>query len=353
MRRALIAGTAGVLVMAGVAACGSSGPTYFLGTSSTAVLLVEWGPVSGDVASGTVTYDDLTGAAPDSSVGLDNTPMTIIFHGWSVRRIGIVDGGAQDTKRRVTIRLSALYDVFGQSSIPGMLSGDTLTLNPPPDASTGLLSAKVLKPASSQQYNAAVGKLQNEVTNENNTAASQQTAARQARQGAHDELALSQAVTALHNDVATLAREVTTAGSDVAQADTDLGTLESDAAGSQGPYCDNAYTVNDDAYTVNDDGYTMSDDVGTVEDDITGVNAAIKKVQSDVTAVHNDRGTVPKDAGTTVSDALSAVSDAASTVNADVDTVNGYLQTAYSDASGNAGTCGGPGSPTLVSGISS
>jgi hypothetical protein len=353
MRRALIAGAAGALVVAGVAACGSSGASYFLASDGSAVLLVEWGPVSDGIASGTITYDDLTGTAPDESVGFDNTPMTISFPGSPVRKTGFVDGGAQGTMRRVTISPAGLYDVFGESRIPGTLSGDTLTLNLRPDASKGLLSVDVLKAAASQPYNVAVGKLQNEVTSDNTTAANRQAAARQARRTAHDDSALSQAVTALQDDVTTLAQGVTTARSDVTQADADLGTLESDKAEGLGPYCDNAYTVNDDAYTVNDAGHTMSDDVSEVEDDIAEVNSGIAKVQADVTAVHNDAGAVPKNVGTTVSSAQSAVSGAASTINADVATVNGYLQTAYSDAVSNAGSCGGPGSPAFVKGISS
>jgi predicted small lipoprotein YifL len=345
MKRALAASAVAALAVLAVTGCGSSGPSYFLASDNTAVLLVEWGPVSGGSASGTITYYDLTGTAPDEWVGVDNTPMTISW-------LRIVRGLVSFQGTSVTISPSALQDVFGGSKIPGTLSGDTLTLSPPPDASAGLRSAHVLMAASSQQYNAAVGKLQNEVTNENNTAASQQAAAQQARRTASGESALSQAVTALQNDVRTLAQEVTTARSDVTQADADLSTLESDAAGGQGPYCDNAYTVNEDAHTVNDDGYTMSDDVGTVEDDIADVNAGIAKVQVDVTAVHKDGGTVPKDAGTTVSNAQSTVSRAASTVNADVATVNGYLQAAYSDASSNAGSCNGPGQPSPVTGIS-
>jgi hypothetical protein len=341
-----MAGAAGALVLAGASACGSSGPSYFLASSSGAVLLVEWGPVSGGIASGTITYSDLTGAAPDESVGIDNTPMTI-----SWRRI--LRGLVSFQSSSVTISPAALHDVFGGSSIPGTLSGDTLTLHPPRRASPGLRSTDVLKAASSQQYNTAIGKLQNEATNHNSTAANQQAAAQQLRQTASHESALSRAVTALKNDVSTLAQEVKTAGSDVTQADADLGTLQSDMAGRQGPYCDNAYTVNDDAHTVNDDGYTMSDDVFTVEDDIADVNAGIAKVQEEVTAVHNDGGNVPKIAGTTVSTAQSTASDAASTVNADVTTVNGYLQTAYSEASSNAGSCGGPGSPALVNKIPS
>jgi predicted small lipoprotein YifL len=345
MKRLLAAGAVAALAGLAVTGCGSNGPTYFLASDNTAVLLVEWGPVSGDSASGTITYDDLTGTAPDESVGVDNTPMTMSW-------VRIVRGLVSFQGSSVTIRPGALYDVFGGSSIRGTLSGDTLTLNPPRDASAGLRSADVLIAASSQQYDAAVAKLQNEVTNDNNTAANQQAAAQQARRTAHGESALIQAVTALQNHVSTLAQEVTTAGSDVTQAHADLGTLEFDAAGGQGSNCDNAYTVNDDAHTVNDDGYTMSDDVSTVEDDIAEMKAGIAKVQADVTAVHKDGGTVPKDAGTTVSSALAAVSGTASTVNADVGTVNGYLQAAYSDASSNAGSCGGPGQPSLVTGIS-
>jgi hypothetical protein len=354
MRRGLVAGAAGALVVAGVAACGSSGSSYFLASDSKAVLLVEWGQVSGGIASGTITYDDLTGTVPAKSVGVDSTPMTIGFPSSSVRRVGIRDGGAQQgTRRRVAIRPDALYDVFGASRIVGTLSGDTLTLDLPPAASPVLRSLRVLKAVALQQYNSAVGRLQNEVASDNNTAANRQIAAQQARQTAHDDWALNKSVTALQSDVNTLNQEVTRTGSDVTQAGRDLGTLESDEAPSQDSGCDNAYTVNDDAHTVNDDGYTTSDDVSTVVADINDVKAGIKKVQADAKAAYKQGGTVPDDAGTTVSNGRSAMSDATSKVNADVDMVNVDLQTAYSDASSNAGSCGGPGSPTLVNAIPS
>jgi hypothetical protein len=345
MKRALAAGAVGALAALAATGCGSRGPAYFLARSNTAVLLVEWGPVSGGSASGSITYDDLTGTAPGESVGLDNTPMAI---SWARILSGLVSFQGSS----VTIRPGALYDVFGGSSIPGTLSGDTLTLNPPRDASASLRSVHVLTAASPQQYNAAVEELQTEVTNDNNAAANQQVAVQQARRTANAESALSQAVTVLQNLVSTLAQEVIKAGTDVKQAHADLGTLESDASAGQGPYCDNAYTVNDDAHTVNDDGYTISNAVGTVGDDIADVKAGIAKVQADVTTAHNDGGTVPKDTGTAVSKAQSTVSGAASTVNSDVGTANGYLKTAYSDASSNAGSCGGPGQPSLVIGIS-
>jgi predicted small lipoprotein YifL len=349
MRRALIAGAAGALVVAGVAACGGSGPSYFLASDKTAVVLVEWGPASGGSASGTITYDYPAGTAPDEWIGVINAPMTIRWHR-GLR--GLVSfQTSQVTISPISPR--ALRYVFGGSRIRGTLSGDTLTLHLLPGASPGLRSAHVLRAASSQQYNTAAVQLQTEVTNRNTTAANQQPAAQQAHQTAQHESALSHAVAALKNDVSTLTQEVTTVASDVKQADADLGTLKSDAAGGPGPSCDNAYTVNDDAQTVNDDGKNMSGDVLTVEVDMTDVKAGIRKVQAEVTAVHNDGGTVPRDVGITVSTAQAAVSGAPDTVNADVTSVNRYLHTAYTDASGNAGSCGGPVSPAQVNGIPS
>lgn len=156
MRHIFRLAVAAAVLTVGGCGSGNAGPSYFLTSSSTAVLLVEWGAVSDQMAQGTITYDWLTGTAPSESVKVETVPATVTFSGSSV-----------------TLTPLSQYSVLGGQSISGTLSGVTLTLKPPPHASSGLLSAETLTAANSSQYNALVRMLRQQASTDDATAEQQ------------------------------------------------------------------------------------------------------------------------------------------------------------------------------------
>jgi hypothetical protein len=309
-RRCVLA--AGPLLLTAVlAGCGSSGPSYFLISTPSEVLVVSWPAPQNGQASGTITDVATSGTAPSETVDVTTVPAAVTLNG-----------------SQVTVRASGPFSTA--PNIPGTLKGSTLTLTP--TSSSGQIVTLTLQSSDVTAYNQAAAKLRQDVAGVN----------------------VSAGVRQLGTDSSGLANAVGSLASDTQRVKADLGSEQSAATGA-GPasacsITGTSYgTITDDATTVDDtDNNAVGGDVNTLTGDISAVRLDIGQLRSDTAALQRAGGKPAASTQAAISRANSDIASAASQANADIRTVNGYLQQAYTVANNILASCGGfPNPPSL------
>jgi outer membrane murein-binding lipoprotein Lpp len=302
-----------------VAGCGSGRPAYYVGTDSTAAVLITWSAQQNGHARGTITDDTLSGTAPSEIVQVQTVPVTVRFSGTDVSFNGA--------------RIYAL----GATTISGTLSGGQLTISAP-DAG-GYLESAVLRSGTRAVYNSDLARLRQRVSHADTTAKRSQPRQHNSALITTDEQQVSTDISTLQNDVSALSSDVTQMSQDAQQVSTDLAQLQSDAANGAGPSCENVSTVDNDATTVDSDGSTVGADADNVTSDISTVQGDISQLTSDVKSLLKAGGTATGNPSpqTVISQAQAEVSAALTKANSYISTVNGYLQQAYTTANNLAG----------------
>lgn len=192
----------GALVLAG---CGGTGPasdgdaanpavetgqTTFICAGDTSGSLLQWNDLDGAL-TGSYTYTELSGSAPNEKVSPSSTTLT-----------GTRDGGS------VTLSLDVL---FARQPLSGTVSGKTLMLNVP--QSDGSLQAATCRAGTLEEWNDFVGQLADFADNDNawyieqEAQASAAAADARAQQDAADALTTVQKFS-LADDLAQLADDV-------------------------------------------------------------------------------------------------------------------------------------------------
>jgi outer membrane murein-binding lipoprotein Lpp len=305
-----------------VAGCGSSRPAYYVGTDSTAAVLITWSALRNGHALGTITDDTLSGTAPSEIVQVQTVPVTVRFNGTAV-----------------TFNGARIY-ALGTTTISGTLSGGQLTITAP-DAS-GYLESAVLRSGTRAVYNSDLAKLRQRVSHADTTAKRSVTRQQNSGQIATDEQDVSTDISTLQNDVGALSSDVTQMSQDAQRVSTDLAQLKSDAANGAGSSCDNVSTVENDATTVDGDGSVVGADSTNVTSDISTVQGDISQLTRDVKSLLKAGGTATGNPSpqAVISQAQAEISTALTQANSYITTVNGYLQQAYTTANNLAsGSC--------------
>ena len=335
-----------VVLAAGLVACGSSaGPSYFLASSTSQVLLIQWNSPQNGQASGVVTYDSVNTSGSDpsapDSLSVQNVPVTVTFNGAQVTFSGFLGG-----------------------SFTGQLSGNQLSITTPPDTSTGQIQTGTLNASDPGTYNAAVAALNKAISSANASAAQaaqqqQQAQAQQQAQQQHDQQVTNDQQTAssdaqtLAGDVQSTQTDLQSMGTDVQSTATDLQSLKTDAsqgAGTGPGDCSNMSTISSDASSTlaSDLTSTIASDVTTLQGDIDTVNKDISTVQSDIQTLQQDGVSVPGDVSGSIGSAQSAIGGVKQGANANIATAAGYVDQGYQIANSLAtGSCAGmgPGTP--------
>ncbi|MGH3401031.1 MAG: hypothetical protein ACRDRJ_00685 [Streptosporangiaceae bacterium] len=321
------------LLLLGLAACGSSGPAYFVASSSSQVLLVEWQAPQDGQASGTVTEVQPSGSAPDQTVGVTNVPVDVAISG-----------------SQVTLRPTGLYELFGGTSISATLGDGGLTITTPPDSTTGTISTGTLASSTQAAYNADVATLRHHISFANAEAiANQQYQAQQSANTAAEQQASS--------DLATLSNDTHFGGdlhalaSDVGQTNSDLAGERKDAIG--GPNADGGgcYNIEDNVdYDATDNvEYDATDNLGydlqdNLQPDISTVRGDIGTLRGDLRSLSASGLPATQGAAGVISTARAAISHAITIANGDISVVNADVDQAYAIARGMAtGSCAGDG----------
>jgi chromosome segregation ATPase len=302
-----------------VAGCGSNKPASYVGTSRTTAVLITWSAQQHGRATGTITDETLSGAAPSETVQRETVPVTVRFNGADVSFNGT--------------RIYAL----GATTISGTLRDGRLNITAP-DA-TGYLESAVLRPGTRAVYNSDLAQLRQRMSHANTTAKRSQAHQQDSAQITTDQQQVSTDISTLQGDVSAMSSDLTQMGQDVQQVSSDLTQLQADAANGAGPSCENVSTVEDDATTVDSDGSTVGDDSTTVTSDISTVQGDISQLTTDVDALLKAGGKATGDPSpqTAISQAQGAITATLTQANSYITTVNEYLQEAYTAANNLAG----------------
>jgi hypothetical protein len=301
-----------LLLTALLAGCGSSsGPSYFLITTPSEVVVVSWPTPQNGQASGTITDVATSGTAPSETVDVTTVPASVTVNG-----------------SQVTVRASGPFSTA--PNIPGTLKGSTLTLTP--TNSNGQIVTLTLQSSDVTAYNQAAAKLRQDIADVN----------------------VSTGVRQLGTDSGGLASAVGSLASDMQRVKADLASEQS-AATAAGPanacsITGTSYgTITDDATTVDDtDNNAVGSDVNTLTGDISTVRLDISQLRSDTATLQHFGGKPAAGAQAAISRADSDIASTASQANTDIRTVNGYLQQAYTVANSTLSSCGGfPNPPSL------
>src|SRR5580658_7102014 len=134
--KAISLAASAALVLLGVAACGSSGPAYYLAIGSGAVLLVQWQAPQGGQAAGSITEDQTDGTAPDETLEVNTVPVKVV-----------IDGD------QVSFTVTGFDALFSGGSIDGTLNNGDLTITTPPDSGNGAIQTSTLGSSGPSSYN--------------------------------------------------------------------------------------------------------------------------------------------------------------------------------------------------------
>jgi hypothetical protein len=311
--------------------------TGYLADLSGEVIFIQWNQ-SGDSFSGTAQDDSVTGNPPDQTLSTQTLNVNGELNGSSISLS--FSGGNQEFG---TI-------AFGQ-----------FTLNFPQQ--DGTLAPVTFHAASSNEFNADVGTLHSEISQDNQTAANQQAIAKQ-------EAVIDSDIKSVNNDIsglanASLSSDLDSLGGDVQRAQSDLAATASQAQTAEGEsgsqnQCYDAGTANYDAGTVEYDAGTVGYDANSVKSDVQSLRSAISAIGSDFQKMQSDEQAVPtyhpnapnQDAvNQAIATAQQVIGSAVSSTNSAVAEVNGYVTTAYMDANGalQSGPNCGSGSTTPTS----
>lgn len=305
------------------------GPEFFLESSSSDILLVEWSAPNNGQAVGSLTVDQSTGTGSNRSLDTTTAPLQVSINGSSV-----------------TLTPSGVAALSGLV-ITGTLKQGSLTISVPPTSGSALIDSTTLVASNSGSYNADVAAMRKQI-HESDVAAATHERNAAALQTLDSDLSELDSDADFTGALATLAVDVHQIGSDV-------GMVRHDA--SEGP---NGFG-NGDCYQIEEVvdydvtetldydatesfGYdldTFERDVATAQSDIAGVDAALATVAEDGL-------TAPQDANSELSAAHAAISSAVREAKADIATVNHAIVAGYAIANGIAtGSCSGdgPGSP--------
>jgi len=337
MKRFFVPCTAAAMLLA-VAGCTGSvssthsadGPASYLARTKSEIAFIQWRTTSHGHVRGTLTADNIGGAAPAASLSVDSVPFNGTVHGTSVNLI-------------------FAHGLFLQSQAHGKITGSSLTLAVP--HADGSVHRATFTEASLSSYNKAVTKLRKSAQHENLLAA--QAASHASANGKAvqhntqtDLASLYQASSLapqakLTNDVDSFAREVATAQSRLA--------IEKQAASGGNHYCAAASTAAGDAQGVDGTVLAVHGDSEALTADITAIRMDIRAVDADQRRLSRAGLPGPASAPRLIGTANASMAQAITSANSYIDQINGISNQARLVANRMAtGKCSGAGQTALT-----
>jgi hypothetical protein len=338
MKRFIVASATAALLLAGAGCTESAtpahsadGPAAYLESNKSELAYIQWRITAGGHAQGTLTADNIGGAAPAASLAENSVPFTGTVHGTSVS-------------------LTFAHGLFLQRHADGRLTGNSLTLAVP--HSDGAVHTATFTRSSSSSYNRAVAALRTSAQQENlqaSQAGSHPSAnSRAVQHNAQADLAsLYEAASLapqakLTNDVDHVARDATAAQSRLA--------AEKQAASGDNRYCTASSTAVGIARGVIG---AASAAVG----DSQALTAEVTAIRMDIRTAHADQRRLSKaglpgqtsSAPAMIATAEASMAQAIASANSYIDRINATSYQARAVASRMAiGKCSGAGQAALT-----
>jgi hypothetical protein len=332
MKRFLVPCMTAGLLLALVSCTGSAssnhsadGPAAFLANDKSEIAFVQWRSTAHGRVEGTLSADNIGGAAPSASVSMNSVPFTGTVHGTSVNLI-------------------FAHSLFLQSHANGTLAGGSLTLAVP--YADGTVHRTTFTEATRSRYNKAVAQLRDGAQQENTQAT--QSDSQPSANGKADQHNTQMDLASLYQasslaPQAKLTRDLNSFARDTATARSRLATEKQDASGDN-RYCAATLTVAGDSRGVNG---TLLSVVGASESltaDIAAIQMDIHTTDADLRRLGRAGLTAPTAAPALIANAKASMAQATANANSYIDQSNAINNQARVLANRMAtGKCSGPG----------
>ena len=341
MKRFTVACTTAAMLLAVAGCAGSAGsagsadavghPGTYLASNKSEIAFIHWRTTTRGHVQGTLTADNLGGAAPAASLSVNSVPFTGTVHGTSVN-------------------LAFDHALFLQSQAHGTLTGSSLTLAVP--HADGAVQSTTFTQSDSSSYNKAVAALRENAQHENLLATQADShASPNSRAVQHntqmDLGALYQASSLapqakLTKDVDRFARDSAAARSRFA--------AEKQAATGDNRYCSATSTAVGIAHGVGGAALSALGDREALTVDITAIRTDIRAAGIDQRRLSRAGQPAPASAPALIASAEGSMAQAMASANSYIDQINATNNQARIIANRMAtGKCSGPGqtAPTL------
>jgi hypothetical protein len=332
MKRFLVPCMTAATLLAVVSCAGSArsahsagGPAAYLASNKSEIAFVQWRTTTTRNVRGTLTVDNIGGAAPAASLSVNSVPFTGTFHGTSVN-------------------LVFAHGLFLQDHAHGTLTASSLTLAVP--HADGTVHSMTFAQSSPARYNGAVAALRKSAQHENLLATqagvNPSANSRAVQHNTQADLASLYQASSLAPQ-AKLTHDVDHFARDTATARSRLATEKQDASGDN-HYCAATLTVVGDSRGVNGESLSAVGDSESLTADITAI-------QLDIRAAHADLGRLsraglpgPASAPALIATAKASMAQAISSANSYIDQINAISNQARVFANHMAtGKCSAPG----------
>jgi len=331
MKRLIIPCTmaASLLAVVGCSGSGSSpdsvdGPATYLANNKSEIAFVQWRTTTRGHVQGTLTADNIGGAAPAASLSVNSVPFTGTIHGTSVN-------------------LTFAHGLFLQSHAHGTLAASSLTLAVP--QTDGSLQRTTLTRSSHASYDTAVTALRKSAQQENLMAGRADSSSANIRADQHntnaDLAALYRASSLAPQGM--LTGDVDHFARDAATAQARLAKEKEDAAGDN-EYCAATLTAVGDSHGVGGTALAAVGDSESLTADLTAIRMDIRTVDTDLRRLSRAGVTGPPSAPGMIATAKASMTQAVASANSYIDQVNATTNQARVVANRMAtGKCSGPG----------
>lgn len=311
MKHFIVPFTMAAMLLGVVSCAGSSGsahsaggPATYLANNKSQIALIQWRSTTRGHVRGTLTADNIGGAAPSASLSVNSVPFTGTIHGNSVN-------------------LTFAHGLFLQSHAHGRLAGSSLTLAVP--HADGAIYRTTFTQSSRSSYNSAVAAMRRSAQQENLLAA---------RAGSHPSSANSRALQ--HNtqmdlaalfqasslaQQAKLTHDVDSFARDAATARSRLAKEKQDASGDN-HYCAATSTVVGDSSGVNGALLSASGDSEALTADITAIRMDIRAADADQRRLSRAGLSGSTSAPALIATAQASMAQAIASANSYIDQIN-------------------------------
>jgi hypothetical protein len=332
MKRFLLPCTMAAMLLAMVSCTGSAktadspgGAATYMANSKSEVAFIQWRITKGGHVQGTLTADNIGGAAPAASLSVNSVPFTGVVHGTSVN-------------------LTFAHGLFLQTQAHGRLIGNSLTLAVP--HANGAVHVATFTQSTRSSYNRAVAALRSSAQHENLLAGG--AGSHPSANGRALQHNTQKDFAALYQDSslapqAKLTQDVNHFADDTATARSRLAKEKQDASGDN-HYCAASSTAVGDSRGVNGALLAAVGDSESLTADINAIRMGTRTTGTDMRRLSRAGLPEPTSASELIANAKASMAQAVASANSYIDQLNAINNQARVTANRMAtGKCSGAG----------
>jgi hypothetical protein len=337
MKRFVVPFTTAAMLLAVASCTGSAssgdsadGAASYLAKNKSQIAFIQWQTATGGHVRGTLTADNIGGAAPAAAISVNSVPFTGTVHGSSVN-------------------LTFAHGLFLQSQAHGRLTGSSLTLAVP--HADGSIHTMTFIQSSRSSYNKAVAALNRSAQHENQLATQAESHASTNSRALQRNTQMDLGALYLASSLAPRAKltaDVDRFAGDAATAQSRLAT-EKQAASGDNHYCAAASTTVGDSRGVNGALLSAAGNRQALIADVTAIRMDIRAAEADQRRLSRAGLPAPTSAPALIAAANGSMAQAIARANSYIDQINAINNQARLLANRMAtGKCSAPGQAALT-----